>query len=174
MGTRSYIAIHCKTNQGPVVKYVYCHNDGYVYSLGKTLLTNYRTRSKVGQLIAGGDLFSVGQEVHPDPSMPHSFENDQKGVSVYFIRDRGDPAFGAYQRATSSADSIQDLADEVKEDVHIEYLYVYEVDETGRSGNSEGEWFALTNEDGVAGGDVYESTSLRFTPLVSVKDFQEV
>ena len=57
MATRSKIAIE---NQDGMVTAIYCHFDGYVKGVGKTLFENY-DREKLEQLIELGDISSLGE-----------------------------------------------------------------------------------------------------------------
>lgn len=85
MATRSRIGIE---HQDGTVTSIYCHWDGHVETNGKILFENYHL-SKTKQLIALGDISSLGIEVEPtDPN--HSFEQPQEGVTVAYCRDRGE------------------------------------------------------------------------------------
>ena len=92
MGTRSSIAI--KTEDG--IKAIYCHWDGYVEHNGRILKEHYDTPSKVKELIALGDLSSLGTEI----GQVHSFdakygpEPELSGLTdnwcMAYGRDRGE------------------------------------------------------------------------------------
>lgn len=84
MATRSHIGI----KNGNSVRYVYCHYDGYPEHNGRILLQNYTTVEKVNELIDGGDLSILGENVKTD--LPHSFKKPVDGVCVYYGRDRGE------------------------------------------------------------------------------------
>jgi hypothetical protein len=71
MATRSRIAL--ETESG-IVKSIYCHWDGYVSGVGKTLYNHY-DREKLEKLIELGDISSLGE----------STEN-----TVAYCRDRGE------------------------------------------------------------------------------------
>jgi hypothetical protein len=71
MATRSAIAIQ-ETKEGPV-RYVYCHFDGYPAHNGKILNEHYRDPSKVKELLALGDMSSLGETVDK---------------SIFYCRDR--------------------------------------------------------------------------------------
>jgi xylose isomerase len=58
MATRSNIAIE---NQDKTVSVIYCHHDGYIDGVGKLLQENYNTREKMEELIALGDISSLGK-----------------------------------------------------------------------------------------------------------------
>lgn len=63
MSTRSYIAIE---NPDKTVDAIYCHNDGYLENNGRLLNEYYQDPKRVKQLIALGDLSSLGQQIEPD------------------------------------------------------------------------------------------------------------
>jgi len=85
MATRSRIGL--KLDDG-TIKQVYCHWDGYVEGVGLTLVENYNTIDKVEELINLGNISSLGFKVSTDE--PHSFDNPVKGVTVAYMRDRGE------------------------------------------------------------------------------------
>jgi hypothetical protein len=66
MATRSNIAIE---NQDRTVSSIYCHFDGYIDEVGKTLYENYNTREKMEQLIALGDISSLGKIIRRNSSI---------------------------------------------------------------------------------------------------------
>jgi hypothetical protein len=69
MATRSKIAIE---NQDGTVTAIYCHWDGYVDGVGKTLFENY-DREKLEQLIELGDISSLGETLDETVAY-HGFE----------------------------------------------------------------------------------------------------
>jgi len=71
MATRSRIAI--ETESG-TVKSIYCHWDGYVNGVGKTLFNHY-DREKLEKLIELGDISSLGESTKD---------------TVAYCRDRGE------------------------------------------------------------------------------------
>jgi hypothetical protein len=71
MSTRSRIAI--ETESG-TVKSIYCHFDGYVSGVGKTLFNHY-DREKLEKLIELGDISSLGESTED---------------TVAYWRDRGE------------------------------------------------------------------------------------
>lgn len=95
MSTRSFILMETKesaeTREYPGI---YCHWDGYPSYNGNILLNHYKNRDKVEKLISLGDLSSLGPNIDPDPSQPHSFDDDQPGVCVFYGRDRGEENVG--------------------------------------------------------------------------------
>lgn len=72
MATRSNIAIE---NQDGTVSSIYCHFDGYVYGVGKTLFDSYQSREKLQEIINLGDISQLNKT-------PES--------SVAYHRDRGE------------------------------------------------------------------------------------
>jgi hypothetical protein len=84
MATRSRIGI--KT--GDTVRHIYCHWDGYPENNGKILLNHYTTPEKVNELIDGGNLSVLAENINTD--LPHSWAKPVDGVCVYYGRDRGE------------------------------------------------------------------------------------
>jgi hypothetical protein len=91
MATRSRIAIE---KQDGIVTSIYCHWDGYVKGNGETLQKYYTDPSKVEQLIALGDLSSLGKYIEPLNDSPtvkkHTFNDPHPKVTVAYARDRGE------------------------------------------------------------------------------------
>lgn len=85
MATRSTIAVQ---HTSGVVSESYCHWDGYPSHNGKILLEHYNTLEKVEQLVELGSMSSLGETCIPNGT--HDFDNPQKGVTVYYGRDRGE------------------------------------------------------------------------------------
>jgi hypothetical protein len=124
MSTRSSIAI----KHGTVIKAVYCHWDGYVDHVGRILHSHYQASPKVNNLIALGDLSSLGPEI----GVQHDFDtigmtnaevqayNIEHGNScTFFTRDRGENTpFSTYQ---SCREWINDL-----NTAGVEYYYLYD------------------------------------------------
>jgi len=67
---------------------VYCHYDGYLSGVGKTLLESYGNRDRVLSLISKGSLSSLGYEINPDQDKEHDFNNAQNNVCIFYHRDR--------------------------------------------------------------------------------------
>jgi hypothetical protein len=70
---------------------VYCHWDGYPSNMGPLLTKHYNTIEKVKELLALGDLSSLGSKVKPEPGQEHSFNKPAPDVTVAYHRDRGEP-----------------------------------------------------------------------------------
>ena len=99
MATRSAIGI----KHGSVIKAVYCHWDGYVEYNGRVLDHFYRDSVKVNNLVALGDLSSLGAEIGTEHDFGGRWTDDQyvpvgdSGFVVapectYYSRDRGEDA----------------------------------------------------------------------------------
>jgi hypothetical protein len=71
MATRSRIAIE---NQDGIVNSIYCHFDGYVEGVGKTLFNHY-DQEKLEKLLELGDISSLGESTED---------------TVAYCRDRGE------------------------------------------------------------------------------------
>jgi hypothetical protein len=87
MSTRSYI---CRENADGTYTGIYCHCDGYLTYNGAMLLDHYATKDRVDKLLSLGNISSLGERIEPDPSLPHSFDERQEGVTVFYGRDRGE------------------------------------------------------------------------------------
>jgi hypothetical protein len=73
---------------GDKCKAVYCHWDGHLESNGKVLLENYDS-AKANHLVSLGSISSLGRSVAASNDS-HSFDTPEKGVTVFYGRDRGD------------------------------------------------------------------------------------
>jgi hypothetical protein len=88
MGTRSTIAIQ---NEDGTVTGIYCHWDGYTSNNGRILEENYTTEEAVRELIALGDLSSLGETV----GIKHDFDNAPRNKCNAYGRDRGETGVDA-------------------------------------------------------------------------------
>jgi len=87
MATRSRIAIE---NQDGTVSSVYCHFDGYLRGVGKTLFNHY-DKEKLEKLIELGDISSLG---------------DGTEDTIAYHRDRGEDFYSA------SYSNVEELIEE--------------------------------------------------------------
>ena len=90
MATRGTIAIQ---NEDGSVTGIYTHWDSYLSNNGRILQENYTDEDKVRELIALGDLSSLGETVGAKVDF-----NDyaaHEGQCVAYGRDRGDTGVGA-------------------------------------------------------------------------------
>lgn len=65
---------------------IYCHWDGYYSNNGMLLYEYYDTYEKVFDLIKQGDMSSLDEKSNLVKG--HSFDNNIKGLCVYYHRDR--------------------------------------------------------------------------------------
>lgn len=126
MATRSTIAIR---NADTTVTGIYCHWDGYLSYNGKILVENYTTEAKVRELIALGDLSSLGESIGEKVNF-----NDpaaHKDQCVAYGRDRGETGVDA-----TTFGSWREMLNKVGEEYN--YLFVpgegWYVDYDGRRG----------------------------------------
>jgi len=110
MGTRSTIAIQ---NEDGTVTGIYCHWDGYLSNNGRILEENYTTEESVRELIALGDLSSLGETV----GTKHDFDAAPDGECNAYGRDRGEKDVDA-QTCASWAALLEDFGQE------YDYLFV--------------------------------------------------
>jgi len=85
MATRSTIAIQ---NQDGTVTAIYCHWDGYPSHNGRILQENYTTEAQVRELLALGDLSSLGETI--GEKVDFDDYDSHKGQCVAYGRDRGE------------------------------------------------------------------------------------
>lgn len=116
MSTRSNIV--AKLADGRWGK-IYCHFDGYLRDVGRTLLTSYQSQEKIEALIALGDLSALGSEVAPPEGVPHSYARPQPDVCIAYGRDRGDEGVEPAYR-----DSRREILDQCI-DGYAEYVYLW-------------------------------------------------
>ena len=110
MSTGSTIAIQNKDN---TVTGIYCHSDGYVSSVGRTLFENYTHEDRVRELIALGSLSILGTEI----GSKHNFDvRDNRSWCKAYGRDRGES-----NQEADTWDSYQQLINESSQDYN--YLF---------------------------------------------------
>lgn len=61
MATRSTIGIQ---NDDETIEAVYCHWDGYLGGVGKTLKENYDSEDKIKHLLSFGNISSLGEDIN--------------------------------------------------------------------------------------------------------------
>ena len=144
MGTRSMIAI--ENPHSKAVKSIYCHWDGYLEHNGSLLEKHYPNSPKVNNLIALGDLSSLGSQIGEEhPFSPHSSAEDKAlyehakdmGYCTFYQRDRGETAPYKFFKNIKEAVAYYDGS-------WCEYFYLFRYDadlETGK-------WFYRTRENG--------------------------
>lgn len=110
MGTRSTIAIQ---NEDGTVTGIYCHWDGYTSHNGQILQENYTTEAAVRELIALGDLSSLGANIgekHPFDERVDAETYAETRCTAYG-RDRGEKDVEAKTYA-SHADFLEVMGQE--------------------------------------------------------------
>jgi hypothetical protein len=110
MGTRSTIAIQ---NTDGTVTGIYCHWDGYLSHNGRILQENYTTEAAVRELIALGDLSSLGANIgeRHDFNAPDPAETLAETRCTAYGRDRGETGIDAVTFA-SHADLVEQVGQE--------------------------------------------------------------
>jgi hypothetical protein len=128
MSTRSRIGI--ETPNGSIYS-VSCHWDGYLSYTGACLFSHYQDEGKVRELIELGDMSSIGPNIHPIG--PHSYDNKEKDVVVFYSRDKG-----YVECETTISDNREDFM-QLACDSWGEFVYLF----------SNGEWLysELTDEN---------------------------
>lgn len=118
MSTRSYIAM----KRGGKYEGVYCHWDGYPEHNGNILNTYYKNPQNILELLNNGDLSILERKITPNSDLPHTFENPQRDVCLFYYRDRNED-----KKYTSkkSFETIEDLLNSAKES-WAEYIYIFE------------------------------------------------
>ena len=92
MSTPSFIGILYEEG---IIKFVYCHSDGYPSYLGRMLLTHYNTPELATALVDLGSLSMVRERLAPDEGETHGFDapvrhGPKGGITTAYHRDRGD------------------------------------------------------------------------------------
>ena len=121
MGTRSSIAI--KTEDG--IKAIYCHWDGYVDHNGKILKQFYNTTDKANELIALGDLSTLGTEI----GQVQNFEKDLGPNPELGLTDNWCMAYGRDRGETGTeAQTFKTIAEWVEAEAErwCEYFYLFD------------------------------------------------
>jgi hypothetical protein len=113
MATRSLIG---KLNSDGTVTCIYCHWDGYPSHNGVLLQEYWNTPYKVDQLLALGDLSSLGSEIGEQQDF-NGFRN--RDWCMAYGRDRGQSNTGA--KTVSREDFFGDGD-------YIDYFYLYNED----------------------------------------------
>lgn len=139
MSTRSSISYYNPTTK----KYytVYCHFDGYLSGVGLMLYKHYQDYDKVKRLISLGAMSCLDPNIDPAPGTQHSFDNKQKGVCVFYTRDRGEDWETNQPRVYGD---ITDISDHW--DLDFNYLYMNGKWSVQRGFNSTYDWEPLEDK----------------------------
>ena len=89
MATRSRIAIE---NQDGKVKSIYCHWDGYLGGVGKTLFNHY-DKEKLEKLIELGDISSLGESTEDTVAYARDRNEDLNFTTFPNVEDLFDYGF---------------------------------------------------------------------------------
>lgn len=119
MGTRSYIAKDIGKGK---YKVIFCQLDGDLEITGKLLAEHYNTPEKVDALLALGDIYFLGEQLEPNPALPHNwYENNyQKDVTLAIGRDCGEYHWPAEEM------TLENMEDN---DEGIEFIYIFTPDQ---------------------------------------------
>lgn len=85
------MSTHCgiAVKSGNTYKTIYCHHDGYPSYMFPMLRKNYNSEALANKLVNLGDASSICERLEPSTNS-HSFDNPEKGVSVFYHRDRNE------------------------------------------------------------------------------------
>lgn len=103
MSTRSRIGIELKSGK---VLSIYCHFDGYLDGVGETLKKFYSKRSIVEQLIALGDISSLGKVI----GSKHNFDSPPKNECNVYARDREEEGTEAFEQSKTEFQEAEEFA----------------------------------------------------------------
>ncbi len=116
MSAKSCIAMKKKDG---IYKSIYCHNNGYLKHNGYLLYKHYSDPIEVEILLSLGDISKLEENIFPDITKEHNFDNCQDNVTVAYHRDRGeDLRFEVFS-------SKEKLLNYFSKSV-LDYLYIYE------------------------------------------------
>jgi hypothetical protein len=123
-----------------VVKAVYCHWDGYLEHNGFILNEFYTASPKVNNLVALGDLSSLGADIGEKHAFDERIDADTYAETrcTFYTRDRGETA--PYKRFETAAEAV-----EYYNGSWCEYFYLYRYDEDLQTGK----WYYKDREGGA-------------------------
>ena len=123
MSTRCRIAIK---NQDGSYDSIYCHNDGYPEGVGLTLANYYKDEKKVRDLLALGDISSLGQTLDYIPTFG-DLDFDMFDMSKY-PDYRGTVHYNRWLEGATHAEHSKNIKALRRLAVHsaAEYLYIYD------------------------------------------------
>jgi len=133
MSTRSAIGVM----HGNKAKVVYCHHDGYLNFNGVILQEHYDS-PKANNLVALGDMSSLGQNLAPPEGVVHSYRDPLMGVCVFYDRDRGE-RFGTEFRVCQSDKELFDTYTD------CDYFYIMKDGVWFVSQGADSEWKLLSD-----------------------------
>lgn len=116
MSTRSNIVMKQKDG---IYKSIYCHNDSDLEHNGVLLYYHYSDPIKVELLTSLGDISLLEENVFPDTTKEHNFDNRQDFVTIAYHRDRGEDL------RIEVFNSKEKLLDNFSKS-NLNYLYLFE------------------------------------------------
>ncbi len=116
MATRSYIGVQKPDGS---IEAVYCHFDGYPQGVGHTLHTYHNSLLAAASILELGDLSYLAEKLAPEPGEVHKFGNAIEGVTVAYMRDRGETGLEA--RTFPNVKTFTQAA----KDSWAEYVYLF-------------------------------------------------
>lgn len=89
------MSTHCGIAVKSSSKYktIYCHYDGYPSYMFPMLIKNYNSEALANKLVNLGDASYIAERLEPSTAS-HSFDDPEKGVSVFYHRDRKEKNLG--------------------------------------------------------------------------------
>lgn len=91
MSTRSTISVVLPDCS---IRTVYCHFDGYLMGVGRTLLLHYDSQELAELITSFGSISVLSQRI--EPIGDHTFNKPESGTCIFYARDRGDPILTKY------------------------------------------------------------------------------
>lgn len=95
MSTRSNIIVQLADGGW---KRIYCHFDGYLEGVGRTLIDHYAGQERADEVVGPGDLSVL--DVRCDKPEGHSFNSPTPGHCIYYGRDRGEKDVAGFSGAS--------------------------------------------------------------------------
>ena len=87
MSTASLI---CREREDGYYECIYCYWDGNLEHNGRILQEYYNDVKKVNELFSQGSMSFLGSKIEPDEDRPHTFDEPQNDVCIFYHRDRGE------------------------------------------------------------------------------------
>lgn len=132
MATRSTISVVLPNG---TVQSVYCHWDGYLDGVGKTLKEYYNTIERAMLITEGGPISSLSPKYAYDEANPHqsnklhSYDKPADDVTVVYVRDRGEKLV-----KTATFSSLEQYCSNDGDKQEYNYMF------------KDGEWFIISDD----------------------------
>ncbi len=134
MSTRSYIA---KEQEDGTFRYIYCHFDGYLDGVGRTLVDHFRSRNKTDELIELGSLSYLGSNI--DEPNDSDNPNPDRSITVAYHRDRDEDL------KINRAENLEELLTDFKNS-WCNYIYLYPYDNHEQN-DTKSKWLVKNDSD---------------------------